>query len=93
MAWTPCTEHFWDPEVEWHDVAEFPDAAVNRGRDAARQALQRYIDMGGDFEIHPDEFRDAGDEVFAAWRYLCVTARDISGPSLLTPLTPGFALA
>lgn len=59
----------WDPDIEWHDVAELPDAGVHHGRDAAAKALQRYIDLGGEFEIHVDEFIDAGDEIVAVWRY------------------------
>jgi ketosteroid isomerase-like protein len=59
----------WDPDIEWHDVAELPDADVHRGRDAAARAFQHYLDIGGDFKVEVDEFIEAGDEVVAIWRY------------------------
>jgi ketosteroid isomerase-like protein len=61
-------EH-WDPDIEWHDIAELPDARVHQGRDAAAKALQAYVDLGGEFEVAVEEFIDAGDEVVAIWRY------------------------
>jgi uncharacterized protein len=61
-------EH-WDPDIEWHDVAELPDAGVHHGREAAAEAFQRYLDIGGDFKVEVDEFIEAGDEVVAIWRY------------------------
>jgi ketosteroid isomerase-like protein len=63
-----AVDHY-DPDIEWHDVAEFPDATVHRGREAAARALQLYVDLGGAFEVHVDEFIEAGDEVVAIWRY------------------------
>jgi ketosteroid isomerase-like protein len=59
----------WDPDIEWHDLTELPDAQVHRGREAAAKALQAYVDLGGEFEVHVDEFTVVGEEIVAAWWY------------------------
>jgi ketosteroid isomerase-like protein len=59
---------WWHEDIEWHDPPEFPDAGIHRGIEAAKAALQGYVDVGGHMKIHVDECIDAGDEVFVRWQ-------------------------
>jgi ketosteroid isomerase-like protein len=49
---------FFDPEIEWHDLPEQPDAGVHRGRKGFLAAYQQFA---GDFE----DLRYLVDEIFA----------------------------
>ncbi len=60
---------YYHPEIEWHDIAELPDARVHHGLEAGARALQRYVDLGGEIEVHVEEIRDLGGEVLVTWRY------------------------
>src|SRR5262245_6114728 len=59
---------WWHEDIEWHDPVEFPDADVHHGIEAAKAALQSYVDVGGHMKVHVEECIDAGDEVFVSWR-------------------------
>ncbi len=54
-----------DPDVEWHQITQFPDRAVYRGRDDMRDRFwnKQLVDQFGDFRIEVEEFVDAGDHV------------------------------
>jgi ketosteroid isomerase-like protein len=47
---------------------ELPDAGIHHGTEAAKAALQGYVDVGGHMKIHVEECIDAGDEVFVRWQ-------------------------
>jgi ketosteroid isomerase-like protein len=49
---------FFDPEIEWHDLPEQPDAGVHHGR---KGFLAAYEQFAGGFE----DFRFLADEIFA----------------------------
>jgi ketosteroid isomerase-like protein len=49
---------FFDPEIEWHDLPEQPDAGVHHGRKGFLAAHQQFA---GGFE----DFRVLVDEIFA----------------------------
>jgi uncharacterized protein len=66
---------FYDEAIEWHDVREFPDASVYYGKERARRELALYVELGGDFEIHPTELVEAGDRVVAVWTYRGVVTK------------------
>jgi ketosteroid isomerase-like protein len=54
-----------DPDVEWHQITQFPDRAVYRGREDMRDRFwnKQLVEQFGDFRIDVEEFVDAGDHV------------------------------
>ena len=54
-----------DPNIEWHQITQFPDRAVYRGREEMRQRFwsEQLVEQFGDFRIEVEEFIDAGDHV------------------------------
>jgi ketosteroid isomerase-like protein len=54
-----------DPEVEWHQITQFPDRAVYRGREDMmdRFLKQQLIEQFADFRVEVEELVDAGDHV------------------------------
>lgn len=54
-----------DPDVEWHQITQFPDRAVYRGHAEMRERFwsEQLIEQFGDFRIEVEEFLDAGDHV------------------------------
>ena len=54
-----------DPNVEWHQITQFPDRAVYRGREDMRDRFwnQQLVEQFGDFRIDVEEFVDVGDHV------------------------------
>ena len=58
---------FWDKNIAWHDPADFPDAEVHHGIEAAKAALQAYVDLAGHMQVHVEECIDGGDEIFTRW--------------------------
>lgn len=54
-----------DPDIEWHQITQFPDRAVYRGRDEMRDRFwnEQLVDQFGDFRIEVEELVDAGDHV------------------------------
>lgn len=71
-AYAAFNRHDWDaaledvdPNVEWHQITQFPDRAVYRGRDDMRDRFwnQQLVEQFGDFRIEVEEFVDAGDHV------------------------------
>lgn len=71
-AYAAFNRHDWDaaledvdPNVEWHQITQFPDRAVYRGREDMRDRFwnQQLVEQFGDFRIEVEEFVDAGDHV------------------------------
>jgi ketosteroid isomerase-like protein len=59
---------FWHEDIVFHDPEEFPDAKIHHGIEAAKAALQGYVDLvGGPLKVHVVECIDAGDDVFVQW--------------------------
>jgi uncharacterized protein len=54
-----------DPDIEWHQITQFPDRAVYRGREEMKDRFwnRQLIEQFGDFRIDVEEFIDAGDHV------------------------------
>ncbi len=54
-----------DPDVEWHQITQFPDRAVYRGREEMRDRFwnKQLVEQFGDFRIDVEELVDAGDHV------------------------------
>jgi ketosteroid isomerase-like protein len=58
---------FYDPEIEWWDREDDPEAGVHRGHQGVRAAFGA-LDEFVEFRIEPDELIDAGDYVLAPVR-------------------------
>lgn len=52
-----------EPDAEWQEHSELPEADVYRGRDAIRTFLVSYLDCWEDFRQETEELIDAGDRV------------------------------
>ncbi len=52
---------YWDPEIEWHDPPELPDASVYRGLDDV-VAYHRGLAEVGEYRIEFSEMVEAGEE-------------------------------
>jgi ketosteroid isomerase-like protein len=64
-------EAFWailDPEVEWDQTQQLPDAEVVRGYDAVRDATHRWLGTFDDYSRDLEELIDAGDDVITVLR-------------------------
>jgi uncharacterized protein len=71
-AYAAFNRHDWDavleavdPDIEWHQITQFPDRNVYRGRADMRDRFwnQQLVEQFGDFRIEVEEFVDAGDHV------------------------------
>jgi uncharacterized protein len=71
-AYAAFNRHDWDavleaadPNIEWHQITQFPDRNVYRGREEMRDRFwnQQLVEQFGDFRIEVEEFVDAGDHV------------------------------
>jgi len=54
-----------DPEIEWHDMPEQPDASVHHGREGFLAAVEQFAGGFEDFRVLVDEIFDHGDQVIA----------------------------
>ena len=54
---------FFDPEIEWHDFAEQPDASVHQGREGFLEAVEQFAGGFEDFRVLIEEIFDHGDQV------------------------------
>ena len=61
---------FCDPEVEWHDIPEQPDAGVHHGRVGFLAAMEQFFGDLEDYQLLVDETIDHGDQVIACFRVL-----------------------
>jgi uncharacterized protein len=55
----------FDPDIEWHQITQFPDRAVYRGHAEMKDRFwnQQLVEQFGDFHIDVEELLDAGDHV------------------------------
>ena len=60
---------FIHPEIEWHDVPNYPGAGVYAGLAAFRRHLADFEDAWADWGIDVEDIRPAGDRVVARIRY------------------------
>jgi ketosteroid isomerase-like protein len=54
---------FMDPEIEWHDMPEQPDASVHHGQEGFLEAVEQFAGGFEDFRVLIDEIFDHGDQV------------------------------
>src|SRR5271166_1671991 len=51
---------FLDPEIEWHDLPEQPDAGVHHGRKGFLAAHEQFVGGFEDYRVLVDEIFDHG---------------------------------
>ena len=61
---------FMDPEIEWHDMPEQPDAGVHHGREGFLEAVEQFAGGFEDFRVLVDEIFDHGDQVITHVRFV-----------------------
>jgi uncharacterized protein len=54
---------FADPQIEWHDAPDMPDAGTHRGRAAVKKRWQAMHEALEGFYAKPEGFFDGGDQV------------------------------
>ena len=54
---------FMDPDIEWHDLPEQPDAGVHHGRKGFLAAYEQFTGRFDDFRVRIDEIFAHGDQV------------------------------
>jgi ketosteroid isomerase-like protein len=54
---------FFDPEIEWHDFSEQPDARLHHGHEGFLEAVEQYVGGFEDFKVLIEEIFDHGDQV------------------------------
>jgi ketosteroid isomerase-like protein len=59
---------YLDPEIEWHDVPDQPDAAVHYGHEGFLRAFEVFLESFAEFTVEPEEVRDLGDCVLVVGR-------------------------
>jgi uncharacterized protein len=52
-----------DPQIEWHDAPDMPDAGTHRGRDAVKKRWQAMHEALEGFYARPEGFFDGGDRI------------------------------
>jgi ketosteroid isomerase-like protein len=59
----------FDPDIEWHDVANLPDAGVHWGHRTFRRHVEGFIDAWDNIEVESEELAAVGKQVIARIRY------------------------
>ncbi len=52
-----------DPEIEWCEHTQHPDARVYRGHAGVRESFERWLDQWDEYGTEAERFVDCGDEV------------------------------
>jgi ketosteroid isomerase-like protein len=71
-------QHF-DPEIEWHDIPNYPGVGAHWGRKAFRRHVEAFVDAWGDVRVEIEEIAATGDRVVARIRYVG-TGRESGAP-------------
>src|SRR5436190_21006461 len=59
---------YLDPQLEWHDVPDQPDATVHHGHEGFLQAFGVFLEPFAEFTVEPEELRDLDDYVLVVRR-------------------------
>jgi ketosteroid isomerase-like protein len=73
----------FDPDIEWHDLPNYPGAGSHWGRRAFRRHVEGFVDAWGKVSVEIEEIVQSGDCVVARIRYIG-TGKE-SGASVETP--------
>jgi ketosteroid isomerase-like protein len=57
-----------DPELEWHEPGDSPEAGEYRGRESFERFLRGWIESFDDFRVEPEQVVERGDELIAVVR-------------------------
>jgi ketosteroid isomerase-like protein len=59
---------YLDPEIEWHDVPDQPEATVHHGHGGFLRAFRVFLEPMAEFTVTPIELRDLGDRILVFGR-------------------------
>jgi len=59
---------FFDPEIEWHDLPEQPDAGVHHGHRGFLAAVEQFVGGFEDFRVLVDDISAHGSQVITYHR-------------------------
>jgi ketosteroid isomerase-like protein len=59
---------FFDPEIEWHDLPEQPDARVHHGHEGFLAAYEQFAGGFEDYQVLLEEIIDHGSQVITYTR-------------------------
>lgn len=54
-----------DPEIEWHEPGDSPEAGTHHGRDSFERFLRGWMDSFEGFRVVPVEVAERGDKLIA----------------------------
>ena len=54
-----------DPEIEWHEPGDSPEAGTHHGRDSFERFFRSWIDSFDGFRVEPEEVVERGDKLIA----------------------------
>jgi ketosteroid isomerase-like protein len=57
-----------DPEIEWYEDPQRPDARVYRGHGGVRESFERWLDEWDEYGTEAERFVDCGDDVLVVAR-------------------------
>ena len=61
---------YWHDEIELFDPPELPDAGQHAGKEAVRNRVEAFLELGWDGQFRVDELIAVGDEVVMVWRVI-----------------------
>jgi ketosteroid isomerase-like protein len=59
---------YLDPEIEWHDVPDQPEATVHYGHEGFLRAFEVFLASFAEFTVEPEELENLGDYVLVVGR-------------------------
>jgi ketosteroid isomerase-like protein len=57
-----------DPEIEWHEPGDSPEAGTHHGRDSFERFFRSWIDSFDEFRVEPEQVVERGDDLVAVVR-------------------------
>ena len=57
-----------DPDIEWHEPGDSPEAGTHHGRDSFERFFRSWIDSFDVFRVEPEQVVERGDDIVAIVR-------------------------
>jgi uncharacterized protein len=57
-----------DPEIEWHEPGDSPEAGTHHGRDSFERFFRSWIDSFDEFRVEPEQVVERGNDLVAVVR-------------------------
>ncbi len=54
-----------DPDIEWHEPGDSPEAGTHQGRDSFERFLRSWIDSFDGFQVEPEQVVERGEKLIA----------------------------